>query len=249
MSQRPVNPLEPTDVELVTAATSSSRAGGGVQGHEAYRQLVERYQARVYSLVFEIVKNSEDARDIAQEAFVKAYLSLPDFKGESSFYSWLYRIAFNMALDHRRKVVRRGGAPIEYEEGVLHQTEQEQAVGAGKVDRPDEALLRKEQRARIDQVLGTLTEEHRAIIMLREVDGLSYEEISDSTGIPKGTVMSRLFYARKKLQEALKEWAPGARSDPSGDAGQLERKVGGRKGLQSEGELSSVGRDTKLLAK
>ncbi len=186
---------------------------------EAYRTLVERYQGRLFSTALDIVKTREDAEDVVQETFVKAFLSLGQFKGESSFYTWLYRICFNMAIDIRRKASRRGGTHLEFKEhtGVNRAAVQEGAreTGGGglanhsqNVEGPHDALARKELGRKIQEVLGELSEEHRAVITLREVDGLDYEEIAQAIGVPKGTVMSRLFYARKALQKALEEFAP-----------------------------------------
>ena len=186
---------------------------------EAYRALVERHQGRLLTTALDIVKTREDAEDVVQETFVKAFLSLGQFKGQSSFYTWLYRICFNMAIDIRRKAGRRGGTHLEFKEqvGVNRAAVMDGAreTGAGgvadrpqNVEGPHDALARKELGRKIQEVLGELSEEHRAVIMLREVDGLDYEEIAQAIGVPKGTVMSRLFYARKALQKALEEFAP-----------------------------------------
>jgi len=186
---------------------------------EAYRALVERYQGRLFSTALDIVKTREDAEDVVQETFVKAFLSLGQFKGQSSFYTWLYRICFNMAIDIRRKAGRRGGTHLEFKEhlGVNRSAVEDGARESGgggtghhpqRVEGPHDALARKELGRKIQEVLGELSEEHRAVIMLREIDGLDYDEIAQAIGVPKGTVMSRLFYARKALQKALEEFAP-----------------------------------------
>ena len=186
---------------------------------EAYRALVERYQGRLFTTALDIVKTREDAEDVVQEAFVKAFLSLGQFRGQSSFYTWIYRICFNMAIDIRRKAGRRGGTHLEFKEhtgvnrAAVQDGARETAVGglanhSQNLEGPHDALARKELGRKIQEVLGELSEEHRAVIMLREVDGLDYEEIAEAIGVPKGTVMSRLFYARKALQKALEEFAP-----------------------------------------
>lgn len=186
---------------------------------EAYRALVERYQGRLLSTALDIVKTREDAEDVVQETFVKAFLSLGQFKGQSSFYTWIYRICFNMAIDIRRKAGRRGGTHLEFKEhtGVNRTAVQDGAqeiTGAGltnhsqTIEGPHDALARKELGRKIQEVLGELSEEHRAVVTLREIDGLDYEEIAQAIGVPKGTVMSRLFYARRSLQQALEEFAP-----------------------------------------
>lgn len=203
----------PTDEELV----ADSRAGN----RHAYQQLVERHQERLFVVAYDIMKNREDAEDVVQEAFVKAFFSLDKFKGESSIFSWLYRITFNMALDLQRKLKRRGGRHIEYKEQRNVSSDSgddssastpaeamESAIGSGKIENPFEALSRKETRERLDEVFSDLSEEHREIITLREIDGLDYDEIAKRLEIPRGTVMSRLFYARKTLQKALHDEAP-----------------------------------------
>lgn len=204
-------PSGPQDAELVNATLNGDRG--------AYRTLVERYQARLMRMALDIVKNTEDAEDIVQESFVKAFLSLDKFKNESSFYTWLHRITFNMAVDLQRKNQRRGGHHFEYKEdfGVLSNRSSADGSDSGpadgaplsqNVEGPQEALLRKEMGRKLEQVLAQLSDEHRAVIILREVDGLDYEDISAALGVPRGTVMSRLFYARRALQQALKELAP-----------------------------------------
>jgi RNA polymerase sigma-70 factor (ECF subfamily) len=183
---------------------------------EAYKTLVERYQSRIFSMAFGIVNSREDAEDVVQESFVKAFLSLDKFKGDSSFFTWLYRIAFNMAVDVKRKSARRGGNHFEYKEslGVSPSgdsgSDASEALGAPAqhVEGPHEALARKQTGQKIQAVLSELSEDHRAVITLREIDGLNYEEIAEALDIPRGTVMSRLFYARKALQKALREFAP-----------------------------------------
>ena len=197
------------DDELVNMTRGGDR--------EAYRTLVERYQGRLLAMALDILKTREDAEDVVQESFVKAFLSLGQFKGESSFYTWLYRICFNMAVDIRRKAARRGGTHLEYKEqvsvnnGAEASWDQSASLGSDigqRVEGPHDALARKELGRKIQEVLGELSEEHRAVITLREIDGLDYEEIAVAIGAPKGTVMSRLFYARRALQKALKEFAP-----------------------------------------
>lgn len=169
----------------------------------AYRGLVERYQERVYTVVYGLVRNREDARDLAQESFVRAYQNLKSFRVESSFYTWLYRIAMNTALDHlRRQKMRRHEA---YEEGVAtRETGSVLSDGAHR-DTAHRSLERKQLHARLMAALDELPEDQRQVIVLREVDGLSYKEISEVMEIPEGTVMSRLYYARRKLKSVLTE--------------------------------------------
>jgi RNA polymerase sigma-70 factor (ECF subfamily) len=184
----------------------------------AYQVLVERYQGRLLRVAMDILKNSSDAEDVVQESFVKAFVSLDKFKNQASFYTWLHRITFNMAVDLQRKNQRRGGQHFEYKEdfSVSRSTGSDDISATGgaevpfsqNIEGPQEALLRRETGKKIDQVFASLSDEHRAVITLREVDGLDYEEIAAALGVPRGTVMSRLFYARKALQQALREFAP-----------------------------------------
>ncbi len=174
----------------------------------AYRPLVERYQNRVHAMVYGMVRNPEDARDIVQNAFVKAYRNLSTFRVESSFYTWVYRIAMNLAIDHVRKNKRR--KTTGFDEAIAARDDDGSMLEVHHEDSPQRAMQRKQLQQRIFSALDTLSEEHREIILLREVEGLSYKEIADAMGIPEGTVMSRLFYARKKLQGLLSDTREGA---------------------------------------
>ncbi len=170
--------------DLIAKASNGDR--------EAFRFLVERYQSRLFSLAYALLGSREDAEDIVQESFVKAYLALRSFKGESSFYTWLYRIAYNMSLDFKRRLDRERTQVLD--EAVLNL----KAEGD-----PQRDLLRRERESFFKTALAEIGEEHRAVILLREVDGLSYEDIAKSIGISRGTVMSRLFYARQNLKRIL----------------------------------------------
>lgn len=186
---------------------------------DAYRILVERYERKALALAFEVTGSREDAEDVVQEGFVKAYLSLGSFKGDSSFYTWLYRIIYNMAIDLRRRVVRQGGAAVEFDEGAAAGSDGG-GIAADRFAAAPEVIMRRQDMERFRQLMSELSAEHRAVIMLREVEGLSYEQIADALGINKGTVMSRLFYARKKLQRGLSEEDAAA--------------WGGRRGFEAE---------------
>jgi RNA polymerase sigma-70 factor (ECF subfamily) len=217
--------------EALVSATLSGDKG-------AYRVLVERYQERLLRVALDILKNSSDAEDVVQESFVKAFLSLEKFKGQSSFYTWLHRITFNMAVDLQRKNQRRGGQHFEYKEdfsvssNMRGSDANENGGGndellAQNIEGPQEALLRRETGKKIDEVLSQLSDEHRAVITLREVDGLDYEEIAAALGVPRGTVMSRLFYARKALQRALREFAPDSAHQSTEEAPELVDRTSG----------------------
>jgi RNA polymerase sigma-70 factor, ECF subfamily len=165
----------------------------------AFEPLVEKYRQRVYRLAFNVLRNQEDAWDVAQEAFIKAYKALPAFRGQSAFYTWLFRIVMNVAHDKARQRGAQGRAF-----GTERVTEEEwERTMPDPGEDPGAAAVRAEQRARITQALETLPEHHRAIIMLSDLEGLSYREIADVLSIPMGTVMSRLHNARKRLRAAL----------------------------------------------
>ena len=165
----------------------------------AFEPLVERYRQRVWRLAYQILRDREDAWDCAQEAFVRAFHSLPSFRGQSAFYTWLFRITVNVATDRQRArgaQARAFGAERVPEEEWGRTTPD---PGAG----PDKAAVQAEQRARIRQALDALPPKARAIIMLSDVEGLSYREIAEVLRCPIGTVMSRLHNARKRLKAAL----------------------------------------------
>lgn len=169
----------------------------------AYRGLVERYQGRIYAVVYGMVRNPEDAKELSQDAFVKAYRNLSRFRLESSFYTWLCRIAMNVSIDHLRKQKHR--RTEEYDEGVASRDNAGVISLAHHRDDPRRNLEQKRLRERIAEEVAKLPDDQRQAIILREIDGLAYKDIADIMGIPEGTVMSRLYYARKKLQSALRE--------------------------------------------
>jgi RNA polymerase sigma-70 factor, ECF subfamily len=169
----------------------------------AYRGLVERYEGRLYAAVYGMVRNPEDARDLAQDTFIKAYKNLHRFRLESSFYTWLYRIGMNVCIDHhRRRKLRR---TEEFDEGIAARTSEGAIDPSHRKLDPGKDLERKQLHARIMAAMDELPDDQRQVIVLREIEGMSYKEIADVMEIPEGTVMSRLFYARKKLQASLKE--------------------------------------------
>ena len=187
--------MDLSDSELVDRAKAGDR--------DAARQLVERYQRRILGVVIGMVRNPEDAREVVQETFVRAFRNLEGFKGDSSFYTWLYRIAVNQAIDLQRRESKRPSS--EYDE-TQPLGEAAMAFG-GKTtgDDPFQAVRNRELGRKIFDAIDDLTPDHRAVILLREIEGLSYEEISESLDCSLGTVMSRLHYARKKLQARLKD--------------------------------------------
>jgi RNA polymerase sigma-70 factor (ECF subfamily) len=188
--------VESDDAELLRRGRSGDR--------DALRQLFERYHRRLLAVVIGMVRNPEDAREIVQDTFVRAFRSLDGFKGDSSFYTWLYRIALNRAIDLQRRGSRYQSA--EFDEAIA--TGDEFAISSGGVaasEDPFDAVRNRELGRKISEAIEGLTPDHRAVILLREIEGLSYEEISEVMNCSLGTVMSRLHYARKKLQAKLKE--------------------------------------------
>ena len=191
--------------------------------HEAFRVLVERYQGRAYRLARRIMGDDELAQDVVQEAFLKAYGSLGRFEGRSKFYTWLYRLVFNLCIDTKRR--DRSLAQVEWsEEQALDVAPEAGAAGIGPPDAasPSRELERKELRELMTHAIEALPEDARRTLVLREVDGLSYAEIAQSLGVPKGTVMSRLHYARRRVRAALVE--AGA-VDPALTGGDPEEKA------------------------
>ena len=169
----------------------------------AYRGLVERYQGRIYNVIFGMVRNQEDAEDLAQDAFVKAFRKIDTFRLESKFYTWLCRIAVNTTLDHLRKKARRPTA--EFDEQIGTQDAEGNFIDAHHQDNPEANTYQEQVRQKIITEVDKLPEDQKQVVILREIDGLSYREISEILDVPEGTVMSRLFYARKRLREVLKE--------------------------------------------
>src|SRR5690242_2006039 len=139
--------------------------------------------------------------DVVQDAFIKAHKHLDKFEGNSSFYTWLYRIVMNLAIDHLRK--HRRVSPVELDEQQLNAATDDTLLPKLLGGNPGRALMDKEIRARIDAALAELSENHRAVLVMRELEGLSYEEMAQAMNCSKGTIMSRLFHARKNMQRRL----------------------------------------------
>lgn len=187
------------DLELVRRAQKGDGA--------AFRKLVERHQRRAFAIALSLVRNEQDARDIVQDAFLRVHKSLPSFQGSSSFFTWLYRIVTNLAID----LVRRPGRNTDELEEDRHRSSSP-GVEAGqdplwlaRVDGADpiDVLRRKELADRMRRAIDALPSYHKAVILMREVEGMSYEEMGEAMQVSKGTIMSRLFHARQKLQRAL----------------------------------------------
>ncbi len=191
--------MEADDLSLVGKARAGER--------DAFRALVVRYQRKVYALALGIVKDPDLAWDVAQEAFVRVHRGLGDFEAKSSFSTWLFRITTHLAIDavRRERTSRKDDLDDVAEADVAEAGEGILATALG--NDPRENVLRRELAGKIQEALESLPEKHRTILVLREVEGLSYEELAERLGIHKGTVMSRLFHARKKMQAALRRYA------------------------------------------
>lgn len=174
---------------------------------DAFRELVEQYQRKVFSIAYGMVNNREDAMDLVQESFLKVHNNLGRFEGSSSFYTWLYRIVVNVCIDHIRKSGRR--IKVDYDDQILREgsVEGDDRIRPSvlNVD-PVKAHGRKELLEKIRSALEELSPIHKEAIVLRELQGLSYEEMASVMGVSKGTVMSRLHHARKNLQGLLHEY-------------------------------------------
>ena len=166
---------------------------------EAFGKLVERYQRKVYTIALGMVKNPEDAMDIGQDAFIKVHRYIGNFQGASSFYTWLYRIVVNLSIDHLRKSGK--SVNMDFDERVDHQQkfpEASSVMSTNLGNNPVHNLGRKELAERIRTEVDKLPPYHRAVIIMREIDGLSYSEMARAMNVSKGTIMSRLHHARQK---------------------------------------------------
>ena len=184
------------DAELVRQAQAGDT--------EAFDQLVGRYRSRIFGMIYNMVHNEQDAWDLAQDSFVKAWKSIARFRGQSSFYTWIYRIVMNVTIDSLRKKQVRGAA--EFDDAIQVKEIDPASRTVPHADAlPHENMENQEIRGRIDAAIAELSPDHRAVILMKEIEGMQYHEIAESLGCSIGTVMSRLFYARKKLQGLLRD--------------------------------------------
>ena len=184
------------DRALIEAAQKGDRA--------AFRQLVDRHQRRAFAIALGMVRDEHDARDLVQEAFLRVYRGLDRFQGGSSFFTWFYRIVTNLAIDFMRKPGKRETG---HDDGraQLDAADEADFPFISRIDgaEPVDALQRQELVARLRTALDALPPYHRGVVLMREVEGMSYEEMAEAMNVSKGTIMSRLFHARQKLQRAL----------------------------------------------
>ena len=184
------------DRGLIAKAQNGDRA--------AFKSLVERHQRRAFAIALALVRDENDARELVQDAFLRVFKGLNSFQGGSSFFTWLYRIITNLSIDLIRKPGRQ---LVDIDEGRFETDESTEAEFPllSRVDGSDPAdvVRRREIAARLQVALEALPPYHRGVIVMREIEGLSYEEMAQAMGVSKGTIMSRLFHARQKLQKAL----------------------------------------------
>ncbi len=184
---------EDTDKELVKRVQKGDQA--------AFDMLFARYQAKILNLVGRYVRDSEEARDVAQEAFIKAYRALPGFRGDSAFYTWIYRIAINTAKNH---LVSRSRRPPTTDVDLQDADYRDDAQVLRSGEDPEAALARDQLQRVIEQALADLPEDLRSALTLREFDGLSYEQIAQVMECPVGTVRSRIFRAREFIDQRMR---------------------------------------------
>ena len=186
------------EAELDRALIKRAQNGDAV----AFKQLVQRHQRRAFTIALGLLRDEQDAREVVQEAFLRVHRGLDSFHGGSTFFTWLYRIVTNLSIDLMRKSSRRD---VELDE--TREVDEGDIPLLSRIDGADplDVLRRAEIRNKVEAALAALPVYHRAVIVMREVEGLSYEEMAEAMGVSKGTIMSRLFHARQKLQRALAE--------------------------------------------
>ncbi|MFT5484229.1 MAG: RNA polymerase sigma-70 factor (ECF subfamily) [Halieaceae bacterium] len=183
-----------TDQELVERVQRGDK--------RAFDMLVLKYQHKIFGLISRYIHDSHEIQDVAQEAFIKAYRALPRFRGDSAFYTWLYRIAINTAKNH---LVARGRRPPGTDIDVEDAENYDSGTALRDLENPENALFGEELKAVVNTAIGNLPDDLRTAVTLREFDGLSYEDIADIMGCPVGTVRSRIFRARDAIDQKVRE--------------------------------------------
>ncbi len=204
--------------QISEVASEDARLVASAQGGDrlAFARLFEKYRTSSYHIAYRLLGHQQDALDVTQEAFIKAFVGLDKFRGGSSFKTWLYRIVTNCSLDRRRsRLVRKSGS-LDVEEAP------EQVDRTHESDEPWRNLERKELKDAIDRALASIPENNRTAFVLFAIDGVSYREIAAILNISIGTVMSRIFYARQKLQRIL---SGQERATPDDEASSAEEPV------------------------
>ncbi len=192
----------------MTAAVTDQQLVARVQKGDsrAFDLLVLKYQHKIFGLISRYVRDADEVQDVAQEAFIKAYKALPNFRGDSAFYTWLYRIAINTAKNHLVSRSRRPpGSDVELEDAEYL----EGGDGLREIENPENALFGAELKAVVEGAISALPEDLRTAITLREFEGMSYEDIADIMDCPIGTVRSRIFRAREAIDVLVGEQLHG----------------------------------------
>jgi len=171
---------------------------------QAFDQLVERYHGKIYGLTYNMTSNREDAEDLTQEVFVKAFNALPRFKGKSSFYTWVYRIAVNKTINYRKKRNRKRALSLDqFDQEIKTDDTYHDLTAKGS---PLRNLSLTELQKKLNEALQSLSEKHRTVVVMHDMQGIPHEEIAKVVGASVGTVRSRLFYARRQMQAELTEF-------------------------------------------
>ncbi len=194
LASQPTRPSVNDDAQLIDAALAGESA--------AFGKLVTQYQDRLYHALRHLVGSAEDARDVAQDAFVQAFVKLETFRGRSAFYTWLYRIAFNLAMSHRRR--QRPTASIDQMKDSMGSEPMDSKSMDGDGS-PDRRLIEQERIAQVRAALARLSDEHCAVLVLREMENQPYDAIAEILELPVGTVRSRLHRARIQMRDELTE--------------------------------------------
>jgi len=171
----------------------------------AFGRLVERYQDALFNGIYRMVSRREDAEDLAQETFVRAFKAIASFKGRSSFYTWLYSIAINLVISHRRKNSTAAGRANPLSLDHLGNGDGRPLELPSRSEHPDEAAQRHEHHQRVHDAIARLAPDHRAVVVLRDIEGFDCQTVAELLGCPVGTVKSRLHRARLALREQLKD--------------------------------------------
>lgn len=175
----------------------------------AFRSLVEAHQGRLFSVAYGMLRDRDEAMDAVQDAFIKAHKKLAEFEGNAAFSTWLYRICVNLCIDRKRADARRRKVDVDDALATIGEDSlyAEAEIGARLSGaNPLKTASDKQLGAELSRALAALSDDHRSILLLREVEGMSYEEIAETLTIPRGTVMSRLFHARKNMQRLLRPY-------------------------------------------
>jgi len=170
----------------------------------AFDDLVERYHGRIYGLTYNMTSNREDAEDLTQEVFIKAFEALPRFKGKSSFYTWLYRIAVNKTINYRKKRNRKRALSLDqFDQEIKTDDVYHDLTSKGS---PLRSVSLTELQEKLNEALQTLSEKHRTVVVMHDMQGIPHDKIAKVVGASVGTVRSRLFYARRQMQTELTEF-------------------------------------------